>query len=82
MAYKQAYLKTPLNFRLFPGRKMPVDFTYTYHNDFLGMSNKTFNALPRKERREKYLYAADYEFNTDHKTPVQITSKIIETIFL
>ena len=35
-----------------------------------------------KERREKYLYAADYEFNTDQKTPVQITSKIIETIFL
>ena len=35
-----------------------------------------------KERREKYLYTADYEFNTDQKTPVQITSKIIETIFL
>ena len=35
-----------------------------------------------KERREKYLYAADYEFNTDQKTPIQITSKIIETIFL
>ena len=35
-----------------------------------------------KERREKYLYAADYEFNTDQKTPVQIASKIIETIFL
>ena len=35
-----------------------------------------------KERREKYLHAADYEFNTDQKTPVQITSKIIETIFL
>ena len=35
-----------------------------------------------KERREKYLDAADYEFNTDQKTPVQIASKIIKTIFL
>ena len=35
-----------------------------------------------KERREKYLYAADYEFNTDQKNPVQIASKIIEKIFL
>ena len=35
-----------------------------------------------RKRREKSLYAADYEFNTDQKTPIQITSKIIETIFL
>ena len=34
-----------------------------------------------KERIEKYLYDADYEFNTDQKTPVQIASKIIEKIF-
>lgn len=54
MAYKQAYLKTPLNFKLFPGRKMPVDFTYTSYNKFLGMSNRDFNELPRKERRERY----------------------------
>ena len=54
MAYKQAYLKTPLNFRLFPGRKMPVDFTYTSYNKFLGMSNRDFNEKPRKERREIY----------------------------
>lgn len=54
MAYKQAYLKTPLNFRLFPGRKMPVGFDYTYRNDFLGMSNKVFNELPRNERRKEY----------------------------
>ena len=54
MAYKQAYLKTPLNFRLFPGRKMPVGFDYTYRNDFLGMSPKDFNEKSRKERREIY----------------------------
>ncbi len=35
-----------------------------------------------KKEEKKYLYAADYEFNTDQKTPVQIASKIIETIFL
>lgn len=63
MAYKQAYLKTPLNFRLFPGRKMPVDFTYTSHNDFLGMSNKAFNALPRNERRKEYRAAVQRRKN-------------------
>lgn len=46
--------KSPVNFKLFPGRKMPVDFTYTFPNDFLGMSNKDFNEKTRKERREIY----------------------------
>lgn len=54
MAYKQAYLKTPLNFKLFPGRKMPVGFDYTYENKFLGMSPRDFNEKTRKERREIY----------------------------
>jgi len=46
--------KSPVNFKLFPGKKMPVGFDYTYKNKFLGMSNKDFNELPRKERREIY----------------------------
>ena len=55
MAYKQAYLKTPLNFKLFPGNKIKKS---AYPTDFqdprLGMSLDQFNAKSRKERRQIY----------------------------
>ena len=50
MAYKQAYLKIPLNFKLFPGNKIKKS---AYPTDFqdprLGMSLDQFNAKSRKK---------------------------------
>ena len=55
MAYKQSYLKTPINFKLFPGSKIRKSF---YPKDqivpSMGMSIDQFNEKTRKERRQIY----------------------------
>jgi len=55
MAYKQAYLKIPLNFKLFPGNKIKKS---AYPKDLIvpsmGMSLNQFNEKSRKERRQIY----------------------------